>query len=166
MEVEETREGRRFRGNVICKRCGQPGYVVRERRGSRFYYYMYHESSDGDRVKCYLGPVDPYVAGSVTHSDLGLYWRGLVDDNRDVEYLKTLLDHFLGLLENEKTRGKVASKLRRLVPDLLKLLKMVTRVKVDVEEQPLQEGSQPMAVHEREDIRVHRDSAHIRRKTL
>jgi len=71
---------------TTCPRCGEPGYVTRERRGGRYYYYCVHRH--GKRVhRCYLGPVEYVVAEEF--NPLGL--AGLVDRDRLKRYLRCLL---------------------------------------------------------------------------
>ena len=77
-----------------CPRCGRPySYLSRERRGDRRYVYAVHVEDGRVVKKCYLGPEEGYVAGSVANELLPL--SGLVDDGRYGRYLIVLLEAYV-----------------------------------------------------------------------
>ena len=68
------------------------GYLVRERRGDRYYYYVYHYIKEGGRVRrerCYLGPVEFYEHGS-KFNPIGL--SGILDRIRFLRYIEKSLE--------------------------------------------------------------------------
>ena len=84
----------------LCPKCGLPYSYIEERKvGNNVYYYAVHYSKiKGKRRKryCYLGPKS-YVNVARTHEDLGLSFKGQIQNNRAIAYLKQIL----GYLENE-----------------------------------------------------------------
>jgi len=79
-------------GNYFCPKCHRLGYLVKERRGNRYYYYVYHFRREGGKVKrekCYLGPVEFYDHGSL-FNPIGL--SGLHDKIRFLRYIEKSLE--------------------------------------------------------------------------
>jgi len=75
---------------TICPRCGEPGWVTRERRGGQYYYYCVHvDKKARRRYRCYLGPAEHYIVAE-EFNPLGL--AGLTDKDRLKRYLKRLLE--------------------------------------------------------------------------
>lgn len=66
-----------------CPRCGSPGSISVEKRGSRRYLYYVHVS-DGRRVKHYVGPADSYVHAERMH-ELAL------TNIRDTDYFEVVM---------------------------------------------------------------------------
>jgi hypothetical protein len=78
----------------ICPRCGLPYSYIEEREtGSNTYYYAVHYYTIGKRrvkKRCYLGP-EVYKYVSKTHFDVGLHFKGLVDSERLLYYLREIV---------------------------------------------------------------------------
>jgi hypothetical protein len=85
----------------ICPRCGRPYDWVERRKVRtgpntyRYYYYAVHlDRETRRRDVCYLGPVDGYSHGAVTHQDVGGL-EGLDSRwERNLYYLENLLESF------------------------------------------------------------------------
>jgi hypothetical protein len=94
----------------ICPKCNQPYSYVEERRiGNNVYYYVVHYfKAKGKQKKryCYLGPKS-YVNVARTHEDLGLSFKGQIENNRAIAYLRQILDYFENeAKEEEKEQAK------------------------------------------------------------
>ena len=98
----------------VCPRCGsvidwKERVKVRTSRNTyRYYLIAVHVDRDTKkRRKCYLGPVEGYVAGAVTHKEHlgGLEGLDQVWD-RNKYYLENLLESFLNC-SNVKTLKEV-----------------------------------------------------------
>ena len=93
----------RKREKAICPRCGRPiSYFEKHKRGDRTYiiavhYLGYSKDSKGrikKRVKkCYLGPEEAYEYVTRTHAKEGLVLRGLIDRDRVLSYLDSIIDY-------------------------------------------------------------------------
>ena len=85
----------------VCPRCGRPYDWVERRKVRtgpntyRYYYYAVHLDRETKRREaCYLGPVDGYSHGAVTHQDVGGL-EGLDSRwERNLYYLENLLESF------------------------------------------------------------------------
>ena len=114
-------------GLPICQRCGQPyRYLERRRIGNNVYYYAVHyegyeRGPDGKpRPKlrrCYLGP-NVYIEVTKTHSDLGLTFKGLIEEGRERDYMDALANTIEARLREGSLRPEealeLAAKLERL----------------------------------------------------
>jgi hypothetical protein len=114
-------------GLPTCLRCGQPyRYLERRRIGNNVYYYAVHyegyeRGPDGKpRPKlrrCYLGP-NVYIEVSKTHRDLGLTFKGLIEEGRERDYMDALASSIEGRLREGSLRPEealeLAAKLERL----------------------------------------------------
>jgi hypothetical protein len=115
---------------VVCPRCGQPiSYIERHRRNGHVYYYAVHylgyERVPDGRVlkrlrKCYLGP-EAYTEVSRTHGDLGLTFRGLLEGDRELEYLEGLVAAIEAKLDSGQASPDLAGRLEGLAGRLAKL---------------------------------------------
>lgn len=80
----------------ICPRCGERySWLERRRVNDNIYYYAVHEERvEGRRkiTKCYLGP-EFYTYATRTHLSEGLVLRGLVEENRILDYLEQILKY-------------------------------------------------------------------------
>ena len=105
----------------ICPRCGGPvSWFERKRiksgKGYRYYLIAVHKDEKGRR-KCYLGPAEGYVFGSITHSDLGgLEGLGNVWD-RNKYYLENLIESFTKC-QDPKTVKEVIEIIKSSLPKL------------------------------------------------
>jgi len=84
-------------GVLICERCGSPiNFVVKRKRGNRYYYYGVHIFKDEDgkrhRVEHYLGPTDKYIHAE-TINPIGL--TNAKEQNRFEEYVEKILSNLL-----------------------------------------------------------------------
>jgi len=117
-------------GLPICPRCGQPyRYLERRRIGNNVYYYAVHyegyeRGPDGrPRPKlrrCYLGP-SAYVEVTKTHSDLGLTFKGLIEEGRERDYMEALANTIEGRLREGSLRPEEALELARSLDRLAEL---------------------------------------------
>jgi len=115
------------RGVMVCPRCGQPiSYIEKHKRGNRVYYYAVHyegyERTPDGRIhkkvrRCYLGP-STYVEVSKLHADLGLTFKGLIEEGRERDYMDALASTIEGRLREGSLRPEealeLAAKLERL----------------------------------------------------
>ena len=100
----------------LCPRCGKEFKYIEERRqNDRVYFYAVHvyRDNNGKRKikKCYLGPLT-YEYVSKLHTKEGLTFKGLLETNRAIEYLETILQSLLNSALDPETRKRVAEKLR------------------------------------------------------
>ena len=105
-----------FFNNKVCPRCGrQYEYIEERKQGERVYFYAVHvEKLPGGkrRVKrCYLGPL-VYSYVSKLHRKEGLVFKGLLEVNRAIEYLESILQSLLNGSADRETRREIARKLR------------------------------------------------------
>ena len=105
-----------FYNDKRCPRCGrQYEYIEERKQGERVYFYAVHVEklpSGKRRVKkCYLGPL-VYEYVSKLHNKEGLVLKGLLENNRTLEYIETLLNSLLNSSLDPETRKRVAEKLR------------------------------------------------------
>jgi hypothetical protein len=114
-----------------CPRCGSPiSWYERARRGERYYLLAVHfDPESRARRKCYLGPVDGYEHGSVTHPMMEL--KGFGTDvkeelRRRAEYAMEALDSLLDYLERLGTYAE-AEELKELQERLRAVLEKVSR---------------------------------------
>jgi len=110
-----------------CPRCGSPiSWYERARRGERYYLLAVHfDPESRSRRKCYLGPVDGYEHGSVTHPMMEL--KGFGTDVREevrrrADYVMDSLGSFIEYLEHLGVHEKVG-KLEKLQRELKAILK-------------------------------------------
>jgi hypothetical protein len=134
-------------GLPICPRCGQPyRYLERRRIGNNVYYYAVHyegyeRGPDGKpRPKlrrCYLGP-NVYIEVSKTHSDLGLTFKGLIEEGRERDYMDALASTIEGRLRDGSLRPEealeLAAKLERLA-ELARRLRDYSAAKATAKEE-------------------------------
>jgi len=113
----------------VCPRCGKPySYIKEVNRGGRIYLYAVHyegyEKENGKiklkRKYCYLGPKDKYEYVSKLHSSEGLELKGLADREREIEYLKAILNS----LTSSKLSKREAKKVERILRNALEKLRM------------------------------------------
>lgn len=101
----------------VCPRCGAAvSWVERRKRGSRTYYYAVHEEYVGGKRrvrKCYLGP-DAYTYVTITHR--GVVFRGMMDGERIVDYVRSIPRMLSGASEDLKRR--VVEALREVLEEL------------------------------------------------
>jgi len=69
---------------------------------------------------CYLGPKDSYLYVSKLHSSEGLELKGLADGDREIEYLKAILNS----LTSSKLSKREAKKVERILRKALEKLRM------------------------------------------
>jgi hypothetical protein len=113
----------------ICPRCGRPYDWVERRRVKtglgtyRYYYYAVHLDRETKRREvCYLGPVDGYSHGAVTHQDVGGL-EGLDSRwERNLSYLENLLESFTTCSDPRYVRKAV-----ELVTSMLQRLQLHLR---------------------------------------
>jgi hypothetical protein len=81
-----------------CPRCGSPvSWYERARRGERYYLLAVHfDPESRSRRKCYLGPVEGYEHGSITHPMMEL--KGFGSDVR--EEVRRRADYVIGALNS------------------------------------------------------------------
>ena len=102
--------------NKICPRCGKEFKYIEERRqNDRVYFYAVHIEKLGSgkrRVKkCYLGPLT-YEYVSRLHQKENLVFKGLLETNRALEYIETLLNTVVQMELDPELRRDIARKLR------------------------------------------------------
>jgi len=117
-------------GLPICPRCGQPyRYLERRKIGNNVYYYAVHyegyeRGPDGrPRPKlrrCYLGP-NVYIEVSKTHSDLGMTFKGLIEEGRERDYINALAEAIEARLRDGRLRPEEALELARSLDRLAEL---------------------------------------------
>ncbi|MHA1631779.1 MAG: hypothetical protein ACTSXC_03075, partial [Candidatus Freyarchaeota archaeon] len=106
-----------------CPRCGLPyNWVETHKVRGRLYVYAVHRldrlPSGRYRVKkCYLGPKDHYVAVTRMHQDIGLVFRGMLDRERVLDYLETIIRYVEG-----SPRVKERERVLTLLREALRLL--------------------------------------------
>ena len=105
-----------FYNDKRCPRCGREyQYIEQRRQGNQTYFYAVHiikERSGKRRVKkCYLGPMI-YEYVTRLHRKEGLVFKGLLEVNRAIEYIETLLNSILNSALDPETRKSLAEKLR------------------------------------------------------
>ena len=115
-----------------CPRCGSPvSWYERARRGERYYLLAVHVDPESkSRRKCYLGPIDGYEHGSVTHPMMDL--KGFGTDvkeelRRRAEYAMDALEALVNYLERLGAHSEV-EELRELQGRLKMILKKVEEV--------------------------------------
>ena len=86
--------------NKICPRCGRRiSYLKKRRIRGRTYVYAVHYlgSKDGKKIteECYLGPLESYEYVSKLHEREGLVLKGLIDNERVLDYLRSILDYLV-----------------------------------------------------------------------
>jgi len=166
------------RGVRICPRCGQPiSYIERQRHGNQVYYYAVHylgyeRTPDGKirkKVKrCYLGPAK-YIEVSKLHADLGLTLKGLMEEERERDYIEALVrsvrDRMRGGRLTAGGAKELAAVLFRFSEELKELARELSEYAsgavaketindIDVKIQPLEappKTSQPQAAEARQD---------------
>jgi uncharacterized OB-fold protein len=113
-----------------CPRCGSPvSWYERARRGERYYLLAVHfDPQSKSRRKCYLGPVDGYDHGSITHPMMEL--KGFGADvkeelRRRTEYAMDALDFLIDYLE--RLGAPEAEELKELQEKLRIMLERVSR---------------------------------------
>ena len=107
----------------VCPRCGlEYSYIERRVIGGRVYLYAVHVTRvrEGGRVKrrvrkCYLGPEDSYEYVSMLHEREGIRLRGLVKEDRALEYFDTLLSYVIDKDLNKELALKLISKLKEVI---------------------------------------------------
>jgi hypothetical protein len=98
-----------------CDRCGDRfSYIeARERNGHTYFYAVHRIKTEEGRVKihkCYLGPRGYYYV-VLLHKDSGLPLTGILDKDRYIEYLESVLGH---LASNELSREQ-NDRVKRLI---------------------------------------------------
>jgi hypothetical protein len=116
MEEGDIREI--LRGQV-CERCGAKiDYVERKVTEFNTYLYAIHVTKEGGKWrtrKCYLGPEEEYKNVTKLHADKeGLILRGLMDQERDIEYFERLAEHFMSMELDDRRREKLQRIVMRL----------------------------------------------------
>ena len=166
------------RGVMVCPRCGAPiSYIEKHKRGNRVYYYAVHyegyERTPDGRIhkkvrRCYLGP-NVYIEVSKLHADLGLTFKGLLEEGRERDYMDALASTIEARLREGSLRPEealeLAAKLERLA-ELARRLRDYAAAKSSAKEeaeavneavakaQPLEsppKNSQPQAAEARQD---------------
>ncbi len=94
----------------VCPRCGRPYNYIKEKKvNGRTYLYAIHYTKDSSgRAKiteCYLGPKDRYEYVTKMHIKEGLILKGLMDQERAVQYLCSIINHIINT-ELEKDLAK------------------------------------------------------------
>jgi len=109
-----------------CPRCGSPvSWYERARRGERYYLLAVHfDPESRSRRKCYLGPVDGYEHGSVTHPMIDL--KGFGSDVREevrrrADYVIDALDSLIEYLEHLGAHSEIEG-LKKLQRELETIL--------------------------------------------
>ena len=82
----------------VCPRCSRPYSYIKEKKiNGRIYLYAVHYIKDGPGkrrvVECYLGPKDHYEYVTRMHEKEGLILRGLMEQERAVEYLSSIVNY-------------------------------------------------------------------------
>ena len=110
----------------VCPRCGSPiSWVEMQRKGGRVYYVAVHYLGCvrvGDRVrkqvrKCYLGP-EKYDYVTRLHQDLGIEFRGAVDERRVIYYLDAFMTSLTKIELDKETLIEIINKLKHLTSRL------------------------------------------------
>ena len=101
----------------VCPRCGRPYSYIRERRvNSRVYLYAVHyyrDSSGRRRVKeCYLGPKDYYKYVTRMHEKEGLVFKGLIEQERVLEYLDAIVNYVVHNGNGEEVIKHILEKIK------------------------------------------------------
>ena len=100
----------------ICPRCGREyQYIEQRRQGNQTYFYAVHIERIGNgkrRVrKCYLGPLK-YEYVTRLHQKEGLTFKGLLEVNRAIEYLESILQSLINNDTDPELKKQIAQKLR------------------------------------------------------
>jgi len=106
----------------ICPRCGEPfTYLEKRTRGNNVYLYCVHESRKGGKRtirKCYIGPEEGYIHGSLFNRGILMLRSPLVDQRADIKYALDVLRYLKensGLTpDEEKAIETVESVIRRV----------------------------------------------------
>ena len=116
-----------LKGKPICPKCGLPiSYIDSYKRGGNTYYlavhYLGYVKDQTGKVKkkikkCYLGPKE-YVYVSALHQDLRLVFRGLLENERILNYLKALRE----ALEDMKLRRELLVELKKIAQDIVRIV--------------------------------------------
>ena len=107
----------------VCPRCGlEYSYIEKRVVGGRVYLYAVHvmKVREGGRVKrkvrkCYLGPEDSYEYVSMLHEREGIRLRGLVREDRALEYFDSLLNYVIRKDLSRESALKLISRLKEVV---------------------------------------------------
>ena len=110
----------------ICPRCGEPYSWIEERKiGNNVYYYAVHVKKVGSKrkvKKCYLGP-EIYRYVTKTHSREGLALKGLVDPDRVIHYLDTIIAYISTIPLEPAIALRLAQKFEEIAQTLRKWCK-------------------------------------------
>ena len=91
-------------------KCGSPYSYVEERKvGNNIYYYAVHYSKTKSKRRkryCYLGPKS-YVNVARTHEDLGLSFKGQIQNNRAIAYLRQILNYLKNEAKEEEKQEAI-----------------------------------------------------------
>jgi hypothetical protein len=113
MRIEEEIEKK------ICPRCGLRFTYIEEReKGNNVYLYVVHEYRENKRRKvrrCYLGPKSEYINVTHMHEREGVVFRGMLDYDRSIDYLKSIIDY----LKNEKLDDNRRRKISEIAKSLI-----------------------------------------------
>ena len=107
----------------VCPRCGlEYSYIEKRVVGGRVYLYAVHvmKVRESGRVKrkvrkCYLGPEDSYEYVSMLHEREGIRLRGLVREDRALEYFDSLLNYVIRKDLSREAALKLISRLKEVV---------------------------------------------------
>ncbi|RLE62615.1 MAG: hypothetical protein DRJ38_09355 [Thermoprotei archaeon] len=109
----------------VCPRCGAKySYIERRIKGNQVYLYAVHRWKENGKTKirkCYLGPERDYIYVTKLHEDENLVLMGLMNHDRAVQYLKTLVEYFSEKSREELTRQEIEA-LKELVDTVNRVL--------------------------------------------
>jgi len=132
----------------ICPRCGEryswlERRVVREEGREYEYFYAVHEYRESGKrrvKKCYLGPAE-YRYVSLTHETKeGLVFSGLLDSNRAIKYLYSIMAYI------ERAAGDIDPRqLKALARNVREFADRIERIaeKIEKIEKEEREGQTP-----------------------
>ena len=118
-----------------CPRCGGGiSWIETQKKKDRVYYYAVHYTGYdkvGSKVrkkvrKCYLGP-EEYEYVSRLHSDLGLKFKGAIDDKRVIHYLDMFTEALVRADLDRITLVEIISKLKQLTQRLDEYVKEIEK---------------------------------------
>jgi len=100
----------------VCPRCRCPFSYIKEKRvNGRVYLYAVHyyrDSTGRRRVKeCYLGPKDHYKYVTKMHEKEELVLKGLVEQERIVEYFDSIIRYVINDNVDENIRMRILERI-------------------------------------------------------
>ncbi len=110
-----------------CPRCSRPYSYIKERKvNGRTYLYAVHCYRDdlGRRKisECYLGPKDYYEYVTRMHEKEGLILKGLIEQERLLEYLDTIIEYITNKNIDKEQAKYILEKLEKATQKLKEIL--------------------------------------------